>query len=440
MAQPVSNGRPAGLFIAPIMPSDRGNGLAMRTGFLLDVYAKRFAIDLAVVPLAGGTRELGPFVAQRTRRAIVLPVAAPDTHFTLISAIADPKVRLAAFLQYARPSIAARLDANIERALLAFAGDASYALVHVSRLYLACLAGAWMEAGGRQHCLVLDCDEDDASAHRRLARLYRKRGRDGQADWANLEADAFRRLAGQWLPRFDLLLTASSGDARLLGTHFDGVAAMVVPNVLRATANYPALPRSVGSRRDILFVGNMSYPPNADAAMWFALRIWPRLRSAVPFPLRFVIAGAGPPREVAALARHPGIVVADRVDDVAPLYRRAALAVVPIRAGGGTRIKLIESANYGVPIVATRFGAAGTGFRSGHELLLADNEWDFAASCARLLTDFRLASRLVAGARRRLLRDYDAPRWAERLLGRIERQSWNGSKYEDRDLVESGGS
>jgi glycosyltransferase involved in cell wall biosynthesis len=165
----------------------------------------------------------------------------------------------------------------------------------------------------------------------------------------------------------------------------------------------------------------MSYLPNIDAAMWFALRIWPRLRCAAPFPLRFVIAGDSPPRKVTALARHPGIVVTGRFEDMAALYRRAAVAVVPIRAGGGTRIKLIESASYGVPVVATRFGASGTGFKSGHELLLADNEWDFAASCARLLTDFTLASRLAACARRRILREYDPGCCSQRLIGKIER-------------------
>ena len=93
---------------------------------------------------------------------------------------------------------------------------------------------------------------------------------------------------------------------------------------------------------------------------------------------------------------------------------------MPIRAGGGTRIKLLESATHGVPIVATRIGAEGTGFRSGQELLLADNEQDFASSCARLLNDTKLASRLVAGARRKVRRDYAAARSAKVLLDRID--------------------
>jgi glycosyltransferase involved in cell wall biosynthesis len=140
----------------------------------------------------------------------------------------------------------------------------------------------------------------------------------------------------------------------------------------------------------------------------------------VPFPLRFVIAGAGPSREVAALARRPGIVVVGSFDDVAQIYRHAALAVVPIRAGGGTRIKLLESAAYRLPIVATRFGASGTGFRSGQELLLADNEQDFAASCARLLTNGILAARIARQAQTKVARDFKPKRLATRLLATLE--------------------
>ena len=207
MTNPVSDGRPAALFIAPIVPSDRGNGLAMRAGFFLNTYARNFAVDLAVVPVAGVTRQSNAFAAQRARRMVVLPAAAPDTQFSLICGIGDPKVRLAAFREYARPSIAARLSerqSNLH--VMAFAGETSYSLVHVSRLYLASLARVWMKGEGRQQaCLVLDCDEDDVSAYRRFARLYRKWGRDRRAEWAEVEADAFKTLAGQWLHRFDLV-------------------------------------------------------------------------------------------------------------------------------------------------------------------------------------------------------------------------------------------
>lgn len=402
------------------MPSDGGNGLAMRAGFLLDSYAKRFAVDLAVAPIAGGAKELTPFVQARVRRAVVLPVAAPDTHFALIAGVADPAVRLAAFRQYGRPSIPSRLTAQPERELHRFVGDASYRLVHVSRLYLASLSAPWTGQGAGRPCTILDCDEDDFSAYRRFAQLHRRWGQAQQADWAGAEADAFKRLAAQLLPRFDLLLAASPSEAKLLRIRDRDADIAVVPNVVPAAPEGVARMRMQEGRRDVLFVGNMSYLPNIDAVRWFAMRVWPRLRAEVPTPLRFVIAGSGAPREVRDLARRSDIRLAGGFADPEALYRRAALAVVPIRAGGGTRIKLLESAKYSVPVVATRFGAEGSGFRSGEELLLADTEWGFAAACARLLTDFTLASRLAARAYAKLQRDYDENDLAARLMRRID--------------------
>jgi glycosyltransferase involved in cell wall biosynthesis len=334
--------------------------------------------------------------------------------------MADPEAQLEAFRQYRRPSVTARLTAQLERALLAFAGHASYQLVHVSRLYLASLVKPWMNVANSAPYLVLDCDEDDVSAYRRFGRLHRLWGRRRQAKWVEAEADAFKALGMHYFPRFALLLAASAGEARLLRPRARGSAIIVVPNVPPVSESRSVQVPRTKERRNILFVGNMGYLPNIDAAMWFAKRIWPRIRSSAPFPLRFTIAGYGAPRELMELARQRDVVMTGAFDDAERLYRQAALAVVPIRAGGGTRIKLLEAAKYAVPVVATRFGAEGSGFRSGRELLLADTEPDFADACVRLLTDHRLASLLVAGARRKLYRDYDRGRLAKRLLDSVD--------------------
>ena len=279
-----------------------------------------------------------------------------------------------------RPSIAARLSAELERALLAFAGDTAYALVHVSRLYLASLGRvrgckraavaalprSRLRRGRRERVSSL-CPALPKVGPRPASRLGRGRGRCVQ--------DACRRNGCHASISCSPLRRAKRD---CCGTRGNGVAASVVPNVAPGNADRSAPRAREGRRRDILFVGNMSYLPNIDAAMWFASRVWPRLRCAMPFPLRFVIAGAGAPREVTALARQ------SRHRRRGQLRRRRA--ALPARCTcrcpdqGGRRHahQALESANYGVPIVATRFGAAGTGFRSGHELLLADNERDFA--------------------------------------------------------------
>ena len=177
-------------------------------------------------------------------------------------------------------------------------------------------------------CLVLDCDEDDASAYRRLARLYRNWGHGRHADWAEAEADAFKTLAAHWLPRFDLRLAASVGEARLLSGHAKVSRWQSFQTSSRLSASRLHLVARKEVCRDIVFVGTLGYLPNIDAALWFAKRIWPRLRAAVPFPLRFVIAGQGAPRAVMELARQPGIVVLGGFDD-------AAAALPPRRACRG---------------------------------------------------------------------------------------------------------
>jgi glycosyltransferase involved in cell wall biosynthesis len=429
MVTHVKKERPLALFLAPLVPSDHGNGLAMRTGFLLEAYAQEFDVDLAVIPVAGGPAEITPYVAARTRRATVLPLGRPDTQFSLVSNVVDIGARLAAFQLYGRPSIAARLSLTVQQELMTWVGPVRYQLVHVSRLYLSSLAAAWTDEKGNAPYLVVDCDEDDVSAYRMLGRLACRWGRHARASWFEAEAEAFRALQVQWLRHFDLLLAATSKEARSLCNRIGGMKVNVLPNVIPANTACWSARHVQQCRHDIIFVGNMSYLPNIDAVMWFASRIWPRLRWSAPFPVRFVIVGSGAPREVMALARSPNVVVTGGVEDVRPFYSSATLTVVPIRAGGGTRIKVLESANYGVPIVASSLGAEGTGFRSGHELLLADGERNFADACIKLLTNRKIAYRLALQARITVRRNYDRRRWISRFLAVVGRSI--GDKLDD---------
>lgn len=418
MARRGNRQRPRALFVAPIMPSDRGNGLAMRAGFFLKAYAEAFDVDLAIVPLSDKRREITPYVAAHARRATTLDLVVSDTQFSLLCRLADREERLEAFRQYGRPSMASGINAALSQAMTDWAGEASYELVHVFRLYLSDLVEPWLR--GDNPFLVLDCDEDDVSAYRRLAGLERNWGRDFRARWLEAEAQAFKTMADRSLPRFDLLLAASSGEARLLRGRAGGARVTVVPNTMPWRTARGSARRDPAGRRDIVFVGNMSYLPNIDAVKWFVTRIWPKVRAAAPFPVRFAVVGYDPPPSIEALARRPDIVVTGRVADVARFYRNAAIAVVPIRAGGGTRIKLLESAGFGVPMIATSFGASGTAFRHGVEILLADQEDDFAASCIRLLADRKLALRLALQASRRARLCYDPRGCAHRFLETIE--------------------
>ena len=90
------------LMLAPVMPSDRGQGLAMRAGFFLDAYSRRFDVDLVVAPIAGSP-EASNFAASRTRRIEVLDLARPATHYALAMAVRETLARIYAFRRYGRP-------------------------------------------------------------------------------------------------------------------------------------------------------------------------------------------------------------------------------------------------------------------------------------------------------------------------------------------------
>jgi sugar transferase (PEP-CTERM/EpsH1 system associated) len=130
-------------------------------------------------------------------------------------------------------------------------------------------------------------------------------------------------------------------------------------------------PEHTHSRNKFLFVGSLDYHANIDAVTYFANDIWPRVLRAHP-EFRFQIVGRSPAKSVRALAVRPGIEVIGAVADVRPYYRGAFASIVPLRVGGGTRLKILESMAAGTPVISTRLGAEGLEVEDGGHILLAD--------------------------------------------------------------------
>jgi len=126
-----------------------------------------------------------------------------------------------------------------------------------------------------------------------------------------------------------------------------------------------------GGRRHVVFVGAMDYFPNSEAAVYFAREVWGRVRSRLG-GAELVIVGANPGAEVLALGELPGVRVAGMVPDVRPYYGQALAAVVPLRTGGGTRLKILEAMAAGVPVVSTPLGAEGLDVTDGVNALLVE--------------------------------------------------------------------
>jgi glycosyltransferase involved in cell wall biosynthesis len=136
----------------------------------------------------------------------------------------------------------------------------------------------------------------------------------------------------------------------------------------------------------LLMVGDMGYFPNADSAVTFCDRILPRVRERLP-EVELCIVGNHPEREVLALAKIPGVRVTGFVPDVAPWFQSASVLVVPLRFGGGTRLKILEALRWRRAVVSTPAGAEGLALESGKHLVVASTDEAFADAVVELATD-----------------------------------------------------
>jgi glycosyltransferase involved in cell wall biosynthesis len=158
----------------------------------------------------------------------------------------------------------------------------------------------------------------------------------------------------------------------------------------------------------LLFVGLLSYEPNADAVRWFATDVFPRVRAQVP-GARFRVVGRGGDALAAELAGRPGVELVGPVDDVRVELDAATATVVPIRFGAGTRLKVVEALANRLPLASTTIGCEGIEVQSGVHCLVADDAASLAAACVRLLTEADLRASLAeAGARLH----HDRYRWS----------------------------
>src|SRR5271166_1312899 len=167
---------PAALYVTPVMPQARGNGLAMRAGLLLEALAARFDVHLFVVPVAGGDGDPSAYAARLARRIAVLDLRAHlDPHAALIARVLDDAQRADAELAYPKPWLTRFCTSASAAAVADWCAAVPLAAVQVMRLYLAPLAEPFLRLGGGQQSgrwpfRVLDLDDDDTRTHERLAR------------------------------------------------------------------------------------------------------------------------------------------------------------------------------------------------------------------------------------------------------------------------------
>jgi glycosyltransferase involved in cell wall biosynthesis len=168
----------------------------------------------------------------------------------------------------------------------------------------------------------------------------------------------------------------------------------------------------------LLFLGGLHWPPNAEALGFFIRDIWPIVLRARP-DATLVSVGRDDHPMAPVWRRTPGVTLTGWVEDIEPHVASSRVLVVPMRAGSGMRVKILEAMARGLPIVSTSLGCEGIDIRSAEHLLVADDPKAFAAAVLQLMTDGDLCSSLAASARRLALARYDVQVVATTVLQAI---------------------
>jgi len=220
------------------------------------------------------------------------------------------------------------------------------------------------------------------------------------------EARLLRGYEGAMGRAFDRVLAVSAEDRSDLAAALGSDQPIdVVPIAIDCEELRPIARRADADR--IVHVGTMYWPPNADGLLWFLREVLPLVRADHPGAAVDLI-GARPPAAIAKVAaRAEAVTLHGYVPDLAPLLARAAAVIVPVRAGSGVRVRILEGLARGLPLVATAAACQGLDFRHGRDLLIADTPADFAAAVSRLLADGSLAAALGASGRTAAAALYD---------------------------------
>jgi len=383
------------LFVSPRLPFPPNSGTKIRISNLLRALADVGDVDLVAY---GFEREFGQLLDDPVSGAPAWPglrsvsvlqhpewsrAEAPVFPFRIARSI----FKRNAVLYSTFP--AAPLQQRV--AALADAAD----LIWVERLYAA------LPLRHYAHKMVVDLDDLEAV---KLAREADQAGSVFSRYALRREAARLARTERAAARDFQRVAVCSEGDADCFGAARN--KSWVIPNGV--DDELMARPELERNPDGLVFVGTMNYAPNIDAVHHFCRDILPLIRARAPNATLSIV-GLNPIESVRALHDGRSVFVHGNVPAVAPFVESAAVSIVPLRVGGGTRLKILESLALGTPVVSTTVGAEGLDLRHEEHLLLADSPADFAQAVLRCMEDQGLRTRLASAGQERVGRDY---RWS----------------------------
>ena len=299
----------------------------------------------------------------------------------------------------ATPWLMARDDDRAMRKLLAdLCQREKFDIVHADQLNMAQYAR--LVPGAAR---ILDAHNAVWLLYRRLAQTTKNFGMGLflQREWRLL-----KRYEGAVCREFDAVLTVSEADKAALAEACGGQGQLIIAPIALDPEAIPLIPRRPQADH-ILHIGTMFWPPNVDGVLWFLREVYPLILRVRP-DVCFDIVGARPPKEIIESGQsQAGVTVAGYVKDAGEYLKNTGVMVVPLLAGGGMRVKILEALAEGLPIVTTTIGCEGIAVENGRHLLVADTPQEFARATLRLLEDRAFASTLARNGRELIEKGYD---------------------------------
>ncbi len=365
--------------VCPVSPALTGNGLAMRVGVFTEAAASLGKCLVVALDSRQTSMQQRKFF---DANVLVMDCNNRlDTRLRLIRQVTDVELRINMFKEYGRPVDAMSLSdpviKDVQVQLSAFAPD----LIIVSRAYLIPVIWALPDQL-KATPVLLDLDDDDASLKRRFSLHERALGRIDNARWFEAEAQIYDTLIEMARPRVRMFTCASNAVR-------NGLSCRLVTEQTKSISNVApdvrAKGRSSRSGSNLLFVGTLDYLPNRDGVEWLVREIWPRLQKLCP-EAKITIAGSEPPADIRSICREAGFELVADPPELRRLYTQASAAIVPLRLGSGSRIKILEAGAFGVPVISTHAGADGLELDPDTHAYLCDSTADgFAQACAQCL-------------------------------------------------------
>jgi glycosyltransferase involved in cell wall biosynthesis len=382
------SGRPKLLFLSHTLPFPLDGGGWIRTYHTMRLFAREFDVTALCFERVGVSHRRGNYDVARGRDALrafgsvdVFPVAQNRSRIRFAWDHLRSLLQRRVYTDFVYDSAAMR--AHLEALLR----EERFDVVHCDSLdledYLPLCAG-----------IPLACAHFDVESE-----FWRRRARiEGSAPrrwYYGFQADRMEERERTWAARADLNVMVSEVDGARLQRICPQARWTVVPNGVDVDEFRP----EPGAERSIAYIGGTNWGPNLDALRFFCEEILPHLsRSGAQWPVRWV--GSASPAEQSSYREQFGVDLTGYVDDVRPEMRDALCIIVPLRSGGGTRLKILNSWAMAKPVVATRVGCEGLAAVDGENILVRDDPKEFADAIRMLAEDEALRRKLGENARR----------------------------------------